>query len=189
MVPLTQGPKLKKEEQRMSRIERRKGTEQWAIRKASLVMTLSLLSAVSAAAGVIGPEKASQVVTLTNGNGSDPCPNGASNWNAVRFSPVAGTFSIPAGQVLIVTELVLTVLHTEESSKNDLVAWLLSGPTNINVVARQSMALDSGGLGGSTLTFPQGIPFKAGEVLCVENPRIAGDFTEAFAYGYLTRDN
>jgi hypothetical protein len=149
-------------------------------------MTLSLLSALSAAAGVIGPEKASQVVTLTNGNGSDPCP-GQSNWNAVRFSPSEGTFSIPTGQVLVVTELVLTVLHTEEASKNDLVAWLNSGVAN--VVARQSMALDSSGLGGSTLTFPQGIPFKAGEVLCVENPRIAGDFTEAFAYAYLTRDN
>jgi hypothetical protein len=152
----------------------------------SIVLGLATLAAPSAyAQQVIGPTKASELVALTNANGSIPCP-GQSNWEAVNFLPLRGTtLAIPVTEVLVVTEIAIDRLNPLGKNTNDLSAWLVSGGgTAPNPFARQSATLDSNGIGGATLTIPQGIRVPSGATLCVEKITTGG-FREAFAYGYL----
>jgi hypothetical protein len=78
-------------------------------RSATIPIVLGLAtSAAPPAYAQIGPAKASELIALTNGSGSTPCP-GQSNWNAVTFLPLSGTtFKIPPGNVLVITELAVT---------------------------------------------------------------------------------
>jgi hypothetical protein len=132
----------------------------------------------------IGPAKASELIALTNGSGSTSCP-GQSNWNAVTFLPLSGTtFTIPLGKVLVITELAVLRLNPGGKNTNDLSAWLVTGGGAAgNPVARQSVTLDGNGIGGASLTIPQGIRVPSGATVCVENT--TGGFREAYAYGYL----
>jgi hypothetical protein len=131
--------------------------------------------------------KASELIALTNESGSTRCP-GQSNWNAVTFLPLSGTtLTIPPGKVLVITELAVLRLNPVGKNTNDLSAWLVTGGgTAGNPVARQSVTLDGNGIGGATLTIPQGIRVPSGATVCVENT--IGGFREAYAYGYLALD-
>jgi hypothetical protein len=150
----------------------------------SIVLGLTTLAAPAAYAQQIGPAKASELIAL-KGSGSTPCP-GQSNWNAVNFLPLSGTtLKIPVTEVLVVTQLAIVRLNPLGKNTNDLSAWLVSGGgTAPNSFARQSVTLDSNGIGGSTLTIPQGIRVPSGATVCVENTTTGG-FREAYAYGYL----
>ena len=149
-----------------------------------IVLGLATLAAPPAHAQM-GPTKASQLIALTNGGGSTPCP-GQSNWDAVTFLPLSGTFlKITAGDVLVITELAILRLNPGEPNTNDLSSWLVTGVgVANNTVARQSVTLDRNGIGGATMTIPQGIRVPSGATVCVEKLFTSG-FREAYAYGYL----
>lgn len=154
-------------------------------RSAAIPIVLGLAtSAAPPAYAQIGPAKASELVALTNGSGSTPCP-GQSNWNAVTFLPLSGTtFKIPTGNVLVITELAVLRKYPGVTNTNDFSAWLVTGGGIAgNPVATQSVTLDSNGIGGATLTIPQGIRVPSGATVCVENT--TGGFRQVYAYGYL----
>jgi hypothetical protein len=157
-------------------------------RSAAIPIVLGLAtSAAPPAYAQIGPAKASQLIALTNASGSTRCP-GQSNWNAVTFLPLSGTtFTIPPGKVLIITELAVLRHNPGAGNTNDLSAWLVAGGgAAANPVATQSVTLDGNGIGGATLTIPQGIRVPSGATVCVENT--TSGFRQAYAYGYLALD-
>jgi hypothetical protein len=155
-------------------------------RSAAIQIALGLATlAAPPAYAQMGPTKASELIALTNGSGSTPCP-GQSNWTAVTFLPLSGTFlKIPAGNVLVITQLSILRLNPGAPNTNDLSAWLVTGVgVANNTVARQSVSLDGNGIGGATMTIPQGLRVPSGATVCVEKLFTSG-FREAYAYGYL----
>ena len=157
-----------------------------------LSVTLFLLGLAStpASAAALAPSKPSQLVTVAALGSCTALGLTTDLFNTlVKGDGTTAPFSIPAGQVLVITDL--TVFATGKTAGGTVqvqVAVGTAATSHIFIVAANVTANPSGGV-GFTATFPTGIVVKSGASICP----LAFDGTSNVAaggslHGFLTKD-
>jgi hypothetical protein len=164
------------------------------MRPYALSVALVLLGlATPATAAALAPSKPSQLVAVV-ATGSCPFVGVTTGLfdTLVKGDGTRAPFSIPAGEVLVITDL--TILANAETPGHTIQAQLLAGTSAISNFDIFAENVTAGTSGGVTLaaTFPTGIVVKSGTSLCP----VAIDFTSSGGsvsaggtlHGFLTKD-
>src|SRR5262249_21100140 len=158
----------------------------------SVALVLLGLASTPATAAAVAPSKPSQVVAVA---ALGTCPLGFTTDlfdTLVKGDGTKAPFSIPAGEVLVITDL--TVLADGRTPGDTIQAQLVAGTSassNVDIFAENVTAGTSGGV-TLAATFPTGIVVKSGTSLCP----IAVDLTHpggsvvagGSLHGFLTKD-
>jgi hypothetical protein len=147
-------------------------------------------AALTAAQGV-APSTPSALVDLV---ANSPCPSGGGNGgvaldNQVQPDGIRTFFSIPSGQMLLLTNIAVTVsLTTASAGHTVLITLNRASSTTFNDFELRTVTLDS--RGSATLSIPlgNGSPFKTGTTLCVfaqDLNTVTTVGTFPFAHGFL----
>lgn len=159
-----------------------------------LITSLLVLSAAcvllsrTAFGEVVGPSSASELVTLMPGGN---CPDFAvSGSEFLSRIPSDGSqqqgFTIPVGNVLVITSVDWSVSGNGSASTSGLVDLILVDSFKFpRIVARQSTRIDSSGFASGAFVFPNGIAVQPGVPICIKGPAPGLD---AFLHGYLTKE-
>lgn len=157
-------------------------------------LVLAVLGLATSAHALLGPSKASQLVTVTATGG---CPlsgtsanTSAAFTNVIHADGTSSPFAIPPKQVFILTDATLTVGNM---AANDAMLSILSVGTAA-ASSQVSGQFDTAGATGavkSVFTFPAGVAVKSSSVLCATmiNTTHGGSvFLSATAHGYFAPD-
>ena len=149
------------------------------MKRPMVLIALAGLS-VSVSASALEPKKPSEIVRLLP---TGSCPEGGGNLYGGRLAPDGSfsTFSIPEGQVLVVTRWEFSFLGATGVSTNVV---LKNEPDAPGIFAIAHVPIDSEGSGGGTLELSGVIP--AGHTLCgTEGPQ--GNPVNGVLEGFLTK--
>jgi hypothetical protein len=153
---------------------------------------LSAILVTSAHATGVEPKKPSQLVQIQY-NTSSPtlCPNGHLALDQlVAADGTVSPFTIPDGQVLVITEARLGQgIHI--AGRPVLVLLERSSAAGTNIIAAEAAVDDAAGLHTSVFTFPTGAIVKAGTNICIFAKDVLNGtnlFVGGQVYGFLTPD-
>ena len=163
-------------------------------RLSTILAALAALGLATSAYAVLGPTKASQLVTVTS-SGSCPIPghpssNSAAFTNLIHADGTSSPFAIPAKQVFIITDATLTV---SGQGANDAMLALLSIGTasgGTQIAGQYDTAGPTGAV-KSTFTFPAGVAVKSTSILCarlIDTTQGGSVFFSGTAHGYFAPD-
>lgn len=162
------------------------------MKRLSCAVTLvGALLATAAPAGALEPSKPSQIVTISTARTASPSTcGGFSNVFAfdTRHLPdgTDAPFSIPAGQVLVVTSGEVWYFGSA-SSTGTAELGIGNNSSFVSLSFVSSALTDSHGYAHEFFSFPTGIIVKSGRSLCVNNQGLTSLF--ATVNGFLARDN
>jgi len=144
-----------------------------------LLMLAALLTAAPAHAGGLAPKKPSDLRTVTTGLG---CPGFSGSVIVDNQQNPDGTqtaFSIPAGSVFVVTSynFIASAGPGLTASGN----LFIPNGVGLSIVDVGYAATDTNGLGGVSVTTPNGIVVKSGSVLCATE-------TSTVVHGFIAKD-
>jgi hypothetical protein len=146
------------------------------------VLFFSLVTPAVVNAGALAPSRASDVVTLfTSGTA---CPSAGTLLDFRRQSDGTDVaFTIPAGQVLVVTGMDFASVGFSPSLNQIVTLSLASSAT---VITRAVALLDSSGSGAANVSTPL-IAIKSGQQLCVSTNGV-GNPASILVHGFLAKD-
>ena len=142
----------------------------------------------SAIAGPLAPSKPSQLVSLRNGGYycgpgvTYPMLNVQENGDGTETFP----FAIPAGQVLIVQDVEITIDKTANTPVYISIGIGDASSSPSDDLAAGAGYTNPGGFTEFNFQFPNGVVIKPGKFLCISDP-LAG-VNAATAHGFLTKD-
>jgi len=157
---------------------------------------LCLALASVAVAANVAPSKASQIVTINSG---PLCPDGVSvEFNQLQSADgQASLFSIPAGQVLVITSVSLSATAINLASDHFITLYLFRQPSNSpfgTELAFESTLSDASGFGVARFrtNLSPGAVVKSGVKVCLRAQDVTAS-SPAFGpsgtiYGFLAPD-
>jgi hypothetical protein len=130
-----------------------------------------------------------QIVLLRSTSAAGGCT--VTGGTGFRVSPPDGTtslpFSIPAGQVLVVTSATIKA-QTTSPSQSVLFELRRDSGAVANIALWSRFLTDSNGDGTNTVTISPGFVVTSGTDLCLLPSSTVGISTDAIVYGYLAPD-
>lgn len=163
------------------------------IRTVGAVLALSVAVTVCAGsvalAGALGPKKASQIISLSCSEGCATGDSGPLSWAKLESDgSVTNNYSIPAGQVLVITSMTIEGNGGAAGSHAGVI-WGIVGPGGYAQMGYLTTTYDSGNSASIHKEFPTGWAVKSGS-LPVFGP-LSGSTTgndQAYVTGYLAAD-
>lgn len=155
----------------------------WAVTGLALV--------ANAQAGGLAPTKASQLVEIVALPSSATCPSGARAFDVLNAPDgTTSSFSIPAGKVLVLSDVAVRVQGSQSLSFDLDVQLQRETASASNLISESNIDYASGKLLTIGLA-AGGVEVKSGVQLCVKTtisiPQI-GSFVGATAHGFLAPD-
>ena len=140
-------------------------------------------------AGALAPSKPSQVVSLISFGGT--CPSGGALFGSQ--TPPDGNFpqpfTIPDGQVLVITEAQLTGSGATAGASVRILLRRETAAGGISEIVNQLVQADADGSYNGSFTFPTGVVVKAGALLCAKAVIGGGSFgSTGIVHGFLAQD-
>lgn len=146
---------------------------------------------------VFPPTAPSQLVDLIK---NSPCPNpifadqnSVALDDQVRPDGVRGTFEVPPGKTLVLTEVSLSLGVGPSRANHPVIITLVrASPSTGNPIDVENIVLDNSGNGTARFSFPTGTHFPDGTTACLRTQdATTADFigiVNAFAHGFLIDD-
>lgn len=156
-----------------------------SIRVASL--GLVLLSVVFSASGAFAgllPTKASALVTALSSPTGCPISGGPVLDVRVNADATTSAFTIPAGQVFVITGFGWKVTALTPNIVTVTTLVLVNGASFVPVLSSSAVA-DGAGAAAAQVTIPNGVAVKSGTSVCVA---ASGTFVEMDVHGYFAKD-
>ncbi len=149
------------------------------------VLLSLLLAAESALAASLLPRKPSELVTLEANPTLSSCAAGNGRGFDIQFRPDGSTlnaFSIPAGQVLVITDLTFEKSGLAGGASYN--GWVVTDPLFSVPLIAPTVTANAAGNAGGAVSLGQGIVVRSGTRLCFFDN---ANYT-ARIHGFLTKD-
>jgi hypothetical protein len=160
----------------------------------SVALALLSLASTPATAAALAPSKPSQLVAVT---ALGTCPLGFTTAlfdTLVKGDGTTAPFSIPAGEVLVITDLTVVVDGKTPGDTIDAGVFAGTSASSRSLIFFENITAGPSGAVTLSATFPTGIVVKSGTSLCpIARDNTGGSGTPAvFAggslHGFLTKD-
>jgi hypothetical protein len=155
-------------------------------------IVLVLVALESASAGVLGPAKPSDLVTISTIYDVHACaggglPNARSIGSRLLSDGSIAVFTVPAKQVFVIISIEVQATTEASFVSNTVRVGIPCGPGCMTSIADVVVLTDADGIGSGTAQFPLGFPVKPSVALCVVDLLGSMD-TTATVRGYFTKD-
>jgi hypothetical protein len=163
------------------------------MRQLFLVVAVCASWAAPAHAGSLAPTRASQLVTLSTYNATSCGGAGSQLVDRVEGSDGSNsTFSIPAGQVFVVTDVEMNVRTVAGTPVRATIQRYQGATGKSFFIDNQYLTADANGFARFTMSFSQGRVVESGLGLCayaVETNSFTFVVSNAVVHGFFARDS